>query len=137
MYSIITMAMDKSVCDIRKFGLEFLHNKQDEHKNTFWHMLAIESEKFDDWSQVEQRMNLFKQSNKDWLPNPLIENEHGRSAKKEAKEVFKKSGNPVAALLVRYLHQTEYNYLNKVALKSSRDDMLVMQKYQHPNHLNK
>lgn len=133
--STTAVAMDSKngVVDIRKFGLEFPHNKQDERKNTFWHKIASNCEGFDDWSQVEQRMDLFKQNNKNWMPNPLIENEHGRTARKEAKIGYSRTGNPVCGLLVMYFKQTEDAYLNKVALKGNRNLMSVMQNYEYPN----
>src|SRR4029078_7838903 len=89
--------------DIRKFGLEFLHNKQDENGNTFWHRLAQESGKFDDWSQVTEKEKIFKENNNNWLPNPFIENKEGNTARKEAKRTVSQTGNPVAALLLVYL----------------------------------
>lgn len=119
--------------DIRKFGLEFLHNKQDENGNTFWHRLARESGKFDDWSQVTEKERIFKENNNNWLPNPFIENKEGNTARKEAKSIVRKTGNPVAALLVVYLKQSEDGYVNKVALKQNRELMAVAQKYAHPN----
>ena len=131
--TVVAMNTNNAVTDIRKFGLEFPHNKQDERKNTFWHKLAIESKDFDDWTQVEERIGSFKQNNKYWMPNPLIENVDGKTARKEAKASFSKTGNPICGLLVMYFKQTEDNYLNKVALKNNREDMVVMQKYEHPH----
>ena len=69
----------------RKSGLEFLHNKRDENGNTFWHQLALKSDGFKDWSQVEAEKNSFKHDNKNWLPNPLIENNDNNSARKKQK----------------------------------------------------
>lgn len=137
MYSPVVVAMDNKevIVDIRKCGLEFAHNKQDEYNNTFWHKLAIECKTVEDWSEVDQKMEQFKQNNKNWLPNPLIENRSGKTAKKKAKESYMRSGNPVCGLLVVYLKQTELNYLNTMALKSSRDLMDLAQKagLEHPN----
>ena len=116
--------------DIRKFGLEFPHNKQDEHGNTFWHRLVIEC---DDWSQIELKKIIFKQNNKNWLPNPMIENEEGRTARKEAKIMYCRSGNPLCGLLVMHLNDIEKNYLNQVAVKLNREMMAVAQNYEHPN----
>ena len=130
--AVIAMDNKNGAVDIRKFGLEFPHNKQDERNNSFWHKLAFECESFDDWSQVEQKMELFKQNNKNWMPNPLIENLDGRTARKEAKNCFSKTGNPVCGLLVMYLKQTEDSYLNRMALKNNREDMNIMQKYEYP-----
>ena len=130
--AVVAMDNKETIVDIRKFGLEFPHNKQDERKNSFWHKLAFECEGFDDWSQVERRMEFFKQNNSNWMPNPLIENLDGRTARKEAKNCFSKTGNPVCGLLAMYLKQTEDVYLNKMASKSNREDMNVMQKYEYP-----
>jgi hypothetical protein len=123
----------KEIMDIRKRWLEFPHNKQDENGNTFWHQLAIESKTAQDWMEMELKMAVFKQRHNYWLPNPLIENNEGRTAKKEAKKIFSQSGNPVCALLVMYLNQNEYNFVNKVAVKSSRFLMDLGQYYEHPN----
>ena len=125
--TVVVTHNKKSVVDVRKFGLEFGHNKQDERKNTFLHKLAFECEGFNDWSQAMQRIEFFMQNNKNWMPNPLVENSDGRTARKEAKESFKRTGNPVCGVFVIYLKQIEYNYFNKMALKSNRDLMAIAQ----------
>jgi hypothetical protein len=125
--------MANEASDIRKFGLEFLHNKQDENGNTFWHRLAQESKNFDDWSQVTEKEKIFRENNGNWLPNPFIENKEGNTARKEVKSVVKKTGNPVSALLVIYFSKLEEGYAGKVALKENRELMAVAQKCPHPN----
>lgn len=131
----IAVAMDnkKDIVDIRKAWLEFSHNTQDENGNTFWHRLAQESEKLEDWSEVTQKENVFKKNNKNWMPNPLILNHAGKTARKEAKEVFNRSGNPVAGLLVIHLRRSEESFLNMVALKPNRMLMNIAQYTEHPN----
>jgi hypothetical protein len=119
--------------DIRKFGLEFLHNKRDENGNTFWHQLALKSDGFKDWSQVEAEKNSFKCVNKNWLPNPLIENNDNNTARKEAKIKFMRAGNPVSGLLVMHLRQQEEAFLNQMALEINREIMKVAQNMEHPN----
>lgn len=119
--------------DIRKFGLEFSHNKQDSHGNTFWHQLALVSNDFQDWSEVMERERIFRNNNKNWLPNPLIENNNGNTAKKEAKKIFKESGNPISGLLVVYLRKLEEGYLDKMALKINRERMIYVQHLEHPH----
>jgi hypothetical protein len=119
-HSVVAMDNQKDIVDIRKTWLEFSHNTQYENGNTFWHDLARASERFADWSEVQQKENIFKQNNKNWMPNLLIQNNDGRTAYQEAKVVFKRSGNPVAGLLVIYLRQSEETFLNKVALKDNR-----------------
>jgi hypothetical protein len=132
-YSTAVIAMDnKKNIDIRKFGLEFPHNKQDERKNTFWHKLAVECEQCEDWSEVETKKELFKQNNNNWLPNPLIENESGNTAKKEAKARYNRSGNPVCGLLVYHFQAVESEYLNKLAVKENQGLMLLVQHGRHP-----
>ena len=125
--------------DIRKFGLEFPHNKQDEQGNTFWHQLALVSNGFQDWKQVQEQENIFRTNNNNWLPNPLIENKQGKTAKQEAKEIFKKTGNPVSGLLAVYLRQSEEGYLDKTAQQFNREMMKVAQNMEHPHmeHPNK
>lgn len=137
--SIAVVAMDNKngAVDIRKFGLGFAHNTQDEHKNTFWHRLALKCEGFDDWSDVEKEKAFFKENNKDWLPNPLIENEKGNSARREAKASFKRSGNPVCGLLVFHLWDIEREYLNTLAVKESQRLMLLVQQGKYPESLKK
>lgn len=130
--TVVAMDNKKNIVDIRKFGLEFKHNKQDERKNTFWHQLARDCVTFEDWSEVEVRKQIFKRNNKNWLPNPLIVNEDGKTAKKEAKAMYNKTGNPVCALLVIHLQQIEFGYLNKMALKVSRDQMAIAQHLEFP-----
>src|SRR5438309_11365878 len=106
--------------DIRTFGLEFQQNKQDERKNTFLHNLAFECEDFDDWSEVMHRVELFMNDNQNWMPNPFIQNNNGKTAKEETKKNFKKTGNPVCGVLAIYFKQMEDNCLNKLAIKKNR-----------------
>src|SRR5438132_8690831 len=118
---VIAMDTQNNIMDMRKAWLEFPHNKQDENGNTFWHALARESEKLEDWSQVEEKIGQFKKNNKQWMPNPLLTNNNGKTARQEAKESYNRSGNAVAGLLVMYLRTDQNNFFNKMALKASRD----------------
>jgi hypothetical protein len=120
---VMVSAHTISAMDIRKFGLEFPHNKQDAQGNTFWHDLAYESGRFEDWSQIQQKIKNFEEKNNNWLPNPLIKNKNGKTARQEAKKVFADSGNAVSGLLIHYLAGTEQGYFNKMALKVNRDAM--------------
>ncbi|SRR5260221_1931649 len=126
-YNIIAMESHKNALDISKMWLQYPHNARDEHGNTFWHQLARGSEHFTDWPEVTQKENWFKQKHKNWTPNPFIENNNKKTARKEAKDVFKKSGNPVTGLLVVYLRQREESFLYKVAVKEYRDAMPTAQ----------
>lgn len=130
-HNVVAMDNQKNIIDIRKAWLEFDHNKQDENGNTFWHNLVHKSERFEDWSEVKQEENVFKQNNKNWMPNPLICNNDGRTARQEAKIVFKRSGNPVAGLLVINLRQSEDSFLSTVALKDNRKLMDVAQYFDY------
>jgi hypothetical protein len=133
--SNIVIAMDNpDIIDIRTFGLEFPHNKQDENGNTFWHQLALISEVVADWAEVSQRINNFKQNNKKWLPNPFILNKNGKTARQVAEDIFNQSGNPISGLLAFvYLKQQEDQFLDKMALKANREMTAVAQKFEHPN----
>jgi hypothetical protein len=122
-----------SPLDIRKMWLDFPHNKQDEHGNTFWHQLAQKSAQFTDWSQVNEEIGAFMSENKKWLPNPFIENKRGRTAHKEAELIFEKCGNPVTAGVVLHLHRMEEKYLDSVAWQKSRDSMNSAQYQEHPS----
>jgi hypothetical protein len=122
------------IVDIRVFGLEFPHNRQDELGNTFWHNLALGSEISVDWSEMNQKMNNFKQNNKNWLPNPFILNNNGKTARQVAKDAFNQSGNPISGLLAFvYLKQQEDSFLNQMALKASREATAHAQQFPHPN----
>lgn len=129
----ITMG-NEDIADMRTFGLEFPHNKQDENGNTFWHQLALISEITSDWPEITQRINEFKQNNKKWLPNPFIQNNNGKTARQVAADVFKQSGNPVSGLLANvYLKQQEDGFLNQMALRASREQTAIAQQFEHPN----
>lgn len=132
-FAVIDVDNHKQIVDIRKFGLEFQHNKQDEHDNTFWHQLAYDCDMLDDWSDIETKINKFKENNKDWLPNPLIENKNGKTAKKEAKQKFAETGNVICAALVVFFKQKEEGYLCAMALKKNRENMAIFQHLNHPN----
>ena len=119
--------------DMREFGKQFDHNKQDSTGNTFWHDLARESVKLENWSQVVAREVLFKEQNKNWLPNPFIQNAEKKTARQEAKLQFKQTGNPVCGLLAVHLRQLEEDYLNKLALKENRESMEQAQHHQYPD----
>lgn len=130
----VAMDIENNIMDMRKAWLEFPHNKQDENGNTFWHNLARESEHFQNWSQVHEKMEQFKKDNKNWLPNILLINKNGKTARQEAKASYNRSGNAVAGLLAFvFLKQQEDNFLNKMAVKDSRDMMSYAQHYEHPN----
>jgi hypothetical protein len=133
--STISIAMDNpDIVDIRVFGLEFPHNKQNDLGNTFWHNLALGSEISVDWSEINQRINNFKQNNNNWLPNPFILNNNGKTARQVAEDVFNQSGNPISGLLAFvFLKQQEDSFLNQMALKASRDAMAHAQQFRHPN----
>jgi hypothetical protein len=122
--------------DVREFGLGFQHNKQDKNKNTFWHQLASECEDFEDWSEVNDKIELFQDNNKNWLPNPFMHNNSGTTAKQQAKKSFKKTGNPVCGLLVMYLKLQEDGFVNKMALKSNREMNFIIQQsgVSHPDY---
>ncbi|HLW72875.1 MAG TPA: hypothetical protein VKR54_02400 [Candidatus Babeliales bacterium] len=122
----------QDIVDIRTFGLEFQHNRRDEGGNTFWHQLARVSACLSDWSEVENHKEKFKQYNNNWLPNPCIVNNDGKTARQETKAVFKKTGNPVAGLLVDHLKQTEFAFLNKMALKINREQTAIAQHLEFP-----
>lgn len=130
MSSALTVAMEnkKNIADMRTFALEFQHNKQDDQQNTFLHQLAFESKNFEDWSEVMQKVNVFMGNNKNWMTNPFILNANGKTAREEAKVVFKNTGNPVAGVLVMYLKQMEDNTVNKLAIKSQREATIALQK---------
>lgn len=115
------------VMDIRKFGLEFQHNQQDEHKNTFWHRLVFESARCGYWSDAQKKIRIFKDDNKGWLPNPWIENKDGRTAHKEGKIIFNATGNPITKMLITVLKLQELDYLEQVMHKESRDKMIYAQ----------
>src|SRR5579864_6648895 len=66
--------------DVRKMYLNFPHNKRDKAGNTFWHQLALKSAKFTDWSQVNAEIGNFMANNNQWLPNPFITNNGGKTA---------------------------------------------------------
>jgi len=137
-YSMYVAASQKpAIDDIRKFGLKVPHNKQDLDGNTFWHQLAFASNRFQDWSQVVEKERIFRADNNNWLPNPLIENNNGNTAKKEAKKIFKQSGNPISGLLVVHLRKSEEIYLNRMALKTNRERMKYAQYLEHPHDPNK
>jgi hypothetical protein len=124
---VVAMENKKDIADMRIFALEFHQNKQDERKNTFLHTLAFDSENFEDWSEVMQKVEVFMSNNKKWMPNPFILNANGKTARQEAKGVFAKTGNPVSGVLVMYLKQMEDNAVNKLAIKNQRNATIMMQ----------
>lgn len=132
-HGVKAMDTKNNIMDMRQAWKEFPHNKQDELGNTFWHNLARESEKLEDWSQVNEKIEKFLKDNKRWMPNILLTNNNGKTARQEAKESYNRSGNAVAGLLVIYLRSTEDNFLNKTALKDNRNMMSYAQHFEHPN----
>jgi hypothetical protein len=124
----VAMEKKKDIANMRTFALEFQQNKQDERKNTFLHTLAFESQNFEDWSEVTQRVDVFMSNHKKWMPNPFILNENGKTARQEAKTIFAQTGNPVSKVLVMYFKQMEDNAANSLAIKSQRDVTIAMQK---------
>lgn len=133
-YGIVDYNQNTNV-DMRKFAIEFPQNKQDEYNNTFLHHLAKDSEDFEDWSEVMQRVEVFMSNNKNWMPNPFIHNKNGKTARQEAKKIFTNTGNPVSGVLVMYLKQMEDNTVNKLALKDGREKTILalQQGIEHPN----
>jgi len=123
-YGIVDYNQNTNV-DMRKFAIEFPQNKQDECNNTFLHHLAKDSKNFEDWSEVMQRVELFMSNNKNWMPNPFIYNNSGKTARQEAKKIFTNTGNPVSGVLVMYLKQMEDNAVNKLALKDQREKTIL------------
>jgi len=124
--AINAMENEKQIVDIRTFGLEFHQNKQDALGNTFLHNLALASETFIDWSEVNQEVNTFQQNNKNWLPNPFVLNNNGKTARRVAKDVFNQSGNPISGLLASvYLKKQEDYFLNEMSFKMNRETYVV------------
>jgi len=132
-HGVNAMDTKNNIMDMRKAWKEFPHNKQDEHGNTFWHNLARESEKLEDWSQVNEKIGQFMNDNKRWLPNPLLTNIEGKTARQEAKESYNRSGNAVAARLINHLKNLETNFVNETSLQYNRNLMSCLQLFEHPN----
>lgn len=114
---VMVSAQHMNGMDIRKFGLELRCNTQDDQGNTFWHIVADQSNVFQKWHEIEYSINCFANDNKGYLPNPFIQNNNGKTARQEAKKIFKTSGNVVSGALMVYLEESEKLFLKKVASK--------------------
>lgn len=110
---VVAMKIEKNPMDLRKMGLQFSCNAQNESGNTFWHNLAHGSEYFNSWNSFEKEMDHITNSYRELdkgrhiLFNVFITNNMGRTARQEAKMLFKKSYNPVTGAYILYLKNAE------------------------------